>query len=63
MTVKDKPVIRLDIQMLRVSDEKLSLTQSGHLIRALMSAKVSKRPTREQKILLALYTKDGEGAL
>lgn len=52
--------IQLDVLMLRVSDEKLSLKQSGSLIRSLMAAKVSKRPTREQKLLLALYAKQGE---
>ena len=49
----------VDMAVWRITSGKLSLEQTGRLVRSLIAAKTSKRPTREQRLLLALYS---EGA-
>ena len=49
----------VDLAVWRVTSGKLSLEQTGRLMRSLIAAQTCKRPTREQRLLLALYT---EGA-
>lgn len=45
----------IDIGALRPSIERLSLRETGELMRALRMAQRARRPSREQRLLLALF--------
>jgi hypothetical protein len=47
--------IDIDLNAWRATASKLSLRQTGELMRSLLRAKSAKRPNREQRILLAIY--------
>lgn len=51
----------LDIRLWNFASAKLSLKESGELIRALMRAQKAKRPNRDQRMLLAVFTRDSDG--
>ena len=52
--------IGVDISIWVCASQKLSLRESGELIRAIVRAKRAKRPNRDQRMLLAVFTRDGE---
>ena len=51
-----RDVLEINLPVWRATTDRLSLNQTGRLMRSLRAAKTVKRPTREQKLLLALYT-------
>lgn len=51
-------VINIDLTAWRASAHKLSLKETGELTRALLRAQNAKRPNREQRVLLAIFTRD-----
>jgi hypothetical protein len=52
--------IGIDLQVFATVNLKLSLKESGELIRALMRAQRAKRPNRDQRMLLAVFTREGD---
>jgi hypothetical protein len=54
--------IDIDLNAWRATACKLSLRQTGELMRSLVRATTAKRPNREQRLLLAIYacTSDDE---
>ena len=54
-------VLDVDVFMWQAGVEKLSLKESGELIRALTRAKTAKRPNRDQRMLLAVFTRNPNG--
>jgi hypothetical protein len=52
--------IGVDVSIWMTACGKLSLRESGELIRALIRAQRAKRPNRDQRMLLAVFTRDCE---
>jgi len=51
--------ISIDLKVWKVAVvRKLSLKETGELMRALVSAHRTKRPTREQRILMAVFSQE-----
>lgn len=50
-------VFNVDLAAWRSTAGKLSLRETGELVRALVRAQSVKRPNREQRILLAIFTR------
>ena len=51
-------VIGVDTTAWRAAAGKLSLKESGELVRALVRAQSAKKPNRDQRMLLAVFTRD-----
>lgn len=51
-------VIEVDMAAWRAASPKLSLRETGELVRALKRAQSSRRPNRDQRMLLAIFTRD-----
>jgi hypothetical protein len=49
--------VGIDLRAWRATADKLSLRETGELIRSLVRARAAKRPNREQRMLLAIYTR------
>jgi hypothetical protein len=49
----------IDVKSLNATARKLSLKETGELMRALVRASRSEKPNREQRMLLALFTREG----
>jgi hypothetical protein len=47
----------IDLKAWRATADKLSLRETGELVRSLVRASTSKRPNREQRMLLAIFTR------
>jgi hypothetical protein len=47
--------IDIDLHAWRATADKLSLRETGELVRSLIRARASKRPNREQRMLLAIF--------
>jgi hypothetical protein len=60
MSPDKEAVINIDLSAWRASACKLSLKETGELTRALVRAQNAKRPNREQRVLLAIFTRDPE---
>lgn len=52
------PVINMDVAAWNAAADKLSLKEAGELVRSLLRAQGAHRPNREQRILLAIFTRD-----
>jgi hypothetical protein len=52
----------VDVGLWLTACNKLSLRESGELVRALIRAQRAKRPNRDQRMLLAVFTRDSEEA-
>jgi hypothetical protein len=52
----------VDVGIWLTACNKLSLRESGELVRALIRAQRAKRPNRDQRMLLAVFTRDCEEA-
>lgn len=50
-------VLDMDLQAWRATVRKLTLRETGELVRALVRAQGAKRPNREQRMLLAIFTR------
>lgn len=51
-------VVNMDLRAWKSAAGKLSLRETGELVRALVRAQTSSKPNREQRILLAVFTRD-----
>jgi hypothetical protein len=49
--------IDIDLHAWRTTADKLTLRETGELVRSLIRAKAMKRPNREQRMLLAIFTR------
>jgi len=49
--------IDIDLHAWRATADKLYLRETGEVVRSLIRAKATKRPTREQRMLLAIFTR------
>jgi hypothetical protein len=49
--------IDIDLTAWRATADKLSLRETGELVRSLIRAKACRRPNREQRMLLAIFTR------
>jgi hypothetical protein len=49
--------IDIDLTAWRSMADKLSLRETGELVRSLIRAKAAPRPNREQRMLLAIFTR------
>ena len=58
MSPDKETAINIDLCAWRASANKLSLKETGELTRALVRAQNAKRPNREQRVLLAIFTRD-----
>ena len=58
MSPDKETVINVDLGAWRAGASKLSLKETGELTRALVRAQNTKRPNREQRVLLAIFTRD-----
>ncbi len=47
----------IDLNAWRATAAKLSLRETGELLRSIMRAHASARPNREQRMLLAIFTR------
>lgn len=47
--------IDIDLRAWRATADKLTIRETGELVRSLVRAHSAKRPNREQRILLAIY--------
>lgn len=54
----DETQLNIDLNVWRVNQHKLSLKETGELVRSIVRAQKAKRPNREQRVLLALFTRD-----
>ena len=50
--------IDIDLNAWRATSAKLSLRETGELVRALVRAHAAVRPNREQRMLLAIFMRD-----
>jgi hypothetical protein len=50
--------IDIDLTAWRATSSKLSLRETGELVRSIVRASSTSRPNREQRILLAIFTRD-----
>jgi hypothetical protein len=50
-------VVNMDMGAWRSTAPKLTLRETGELVRSLIRAQAAKRPNREQRILLAIFTR------
>lgn len=53
--------IGIDLALWNVACIKLTLRENGELMRALVRARRAKRPNRDQRMLLAVFTRECEG--
>ena len=53
--------IDVDLATWRVAASKLSVRESGELVRAITRAQSLKRPNRDQRMLLAIFTRQPSG--
>jgi hypothetical protein len=58
MSPDKETVINIDLNAWRAGAGKLSLKETGELTRALVRAQNAKKPNREQRVLLAIFTRD-----
>lgn len=60
-TVESTPqaysVIDIDLPVWKVGASKMTLRETGELVRALVRARNARRPNREQRLLLAIFTR------
>lgn len=54
----DETQLNIDLNVWRVNQNKLSLKETGELVRSIVRAQKAKRPNREQRVLLAIFTRD-----
>lgn len=50
-------VVNMDMQAWRATVAKLTLRETGELVRSLVRAQSTSRPNREQRVLLAVFTR------
>lgn len=60
--VVDGPVLRLDIEMMKIARARLSLDDFGRLTVQIARAAAAKRPSQLQRLLLDLMTYKGDVA-
>lgn len=53
--------VGLDLKLWNIACVKLTLRENGELMRALVRAQRAKRPNRDQRILLAVFTRESDG--
>jgi hypothetical protein len=58
---KRETSFEVDVAMLHAGTGKLTLREAGELIRALARAKSARRPNRDQRMLLAVFTRNPDG--
>lgn len=58
MSSDSETVVNLDLAVWRTGAGKLSLKETGELMRSIIRAQKAKRPNREQRVLLAIFTRD-----
>lgn len=51
-------VLNVDIVAWKATINKLTLRETGELVRSLVRAQKAQRPNREQRILLAIFTRE-----
>ena len=56
-TARGDRVVNMDLHAWRATVDKLSLRETGELVRALVRAQNVPRPNREQRMLLAVFTR------
>lgn len=49
--------IGIDLRAWHATADKLTIRETGELMRSLVRASAAKRPNREQRMLLAIYTR------
>lgn len=54
-------VINVDVDAWQATVEKLTIRETGELIRSLVRAQGARKPNREQRILLAIFTRQPLG--
>ena len=50
-------IVNMDLHAWKATVDKLSLKETGELVRALVRAQNVPRPNREQRMLLAIFTR------
>ena len=53
--------IGMDLKLWNIACVKLTLRENGELMRALVRAQRAKRPNRDQRMLLAVFTRENDG--
>lgn len=56
--MSEETSLSIDLSVWKANQHKLSLKETGELVRSIVRAQKSKRPNREQRVLLALFTRD-----
>lgn len=56
--MSEETQLNIDLNVWRVNQHKLSLKETGELVRSIVRAQKAKRPNREQRVLLAIFTRD-----
>lgn len=54
----ESEVVHLDINLLRAAIAKLTLKETGELMRSIVRAGKVAKPNREQRMLLAIFTRE-----
>jgi len=58
MSPDAEAVVNIDLHAWKATAKKLTLKETGELVRSIMRAQRAKRPNREQRVLLAIFTRD-----
>lgn len=58
MSDLQETIVNIDLRLWRAGAGKLSLKETGELMRSIVRAQKSRRPNREQRVLLAVFTRD-----
>jgi hypothetical protein len=53
--------VGMDLKLWNIACVKLTLRENGELMRALVRAQRAKRPNRDQRLLLAVFTRESAG--
>ena len=57
---KEGDSLQLDIGLLRAAISKLTLKETGELMRSIVRAGKVEKPNREQRVLLAIFAREEE---